>query len=80
MKAAIIILTSLMGDALAAPASAKSNVPASGSRDDICLQASLKVFYKCFETRQRDEPPDSLREGCSKRAMNAKKGCLDVEV
>ncbi|EFZ04535.1 hypothetical protein X797_012400 [Metarhizium robertsii] len=80
MKAAAIILASLMGHALAAPVSTESNAPAPGSRDDICLQASVKVFDKCFETPQRDEPADSLRERCNKEREDAKKGCLDVEV
>ncbi|KAM0742708.1 hypothetical protein ACQRIT_002885 [Beauveria bassiana] len=80
MKAANVILASLMGHALAAPASAESNAPASGSPEDICLQASTRVFDQCFQTRQRDETLDSLRERCNKERDDAKKGCLDVEV
>ncbi|KAF1734864.1 hypothetical protein CRV24_003782 [Beauveria bassiana] len=87
MRAATIVLASLMGHALAAPASAcfeqkgaKSNTPAPGSRGDICIQASGKVFDACLKTRQRDEPGDSLRERCNKERDNAKKGCLNVQV
>ncbi|KAF1730607.1 hypothetical protein CRV24_008676 [Beauveria bassiana] len=87
MRAATIVLASLIGHALAAPASAcfeqkgaKSNTPAPGSRGDICIQASGKVFDACLKTRQRDEPGDSLRERCNKERDDAKKGCLNVQV
>lgn len=80
MKSATIIIASLMGSALAAPAGPASNAPAPGSREDICIQTSAKVFDKCFETRQRDEPADSLSERCNKERDDAKTSCLDNEV
>lgn len=74
MKAVIIILASLMGHALAAPASGKCNP---GSRQDICLQASNKVYFKCLEARHRDETPEGFSERCKKERADSKKDCLD---
>ncbi|ATY58345.1 hypothetical protein A9K55_003426 [Cordyceps militaris] len=79
MKAAIIILASLMGHALAAPASGKCKTPApapapASSRETVCRQASDKVFAECVKTLQRDEPQDR----CNEKRDDAKKDCLDV--
>ncbi|KAM3508911.1 hypothetical protein MY10362_000881 [Beauveria mimosiformis] len=80
MKAAIVIVASLMGYALAAPASADSNAPpASSSRDVICSRAAARVFLACLKKPNHDEPSESLRERCYKERDDAKEGCLGVD-
>ncbi|KAM3431870.1 hypothetical protein MY4824_006890 [Beauveria thailandica] len=80
MKAAIVIVTSLMGYALAAPASAASNAPpARSSRDVVCSRAAGRVFLACLKTPKHDEPSESLRERCYKERDDAKEGCLKVD-
>ncbi|KAM3501454.1 hypothetical protein MY11210_009361 [Beauveria gryllotalpidicola] len=73
MKAATIILASLTGLALAAPA---VEGPTPGSDEDVCVQSSVTVFDKCLKTRQRDEPIESLRERCNEERDRTKQGCV----
>ncbi|KAM0740513.1 hypothetical protein ACQRIT_005697 [Beauveria bassiana] len=92
MKVAAVIVTSLMGYALAAPAGVDSNAPttsvaspapatsntspASNSPETICLRASSKLFLACVKAPKRDEPSDVLRERCTKERDEAKAECL----
>ncbi|KAM3545836.1 hypothetical protein ARSEF1564_001300 [Beauveria bassiana] len=93
MKVASVIVTSLMGYALAAPASVDSNtptttvasnaptttntLPASKRPETICLRASSKLFLACVKEPKRDEPSDVLRERCTKERDEAKAECLE---
>ncbi|KGQ09100.1 hypothetical protein BBAD15_g5561 [Beauveria bassiana D1-5] len=92
MKVASVIVTSLMGYALAAPASVDSNAPttsvasnapattntspASNSPETTCLRASSRLFLACVNAPKRDEPSDVLRERCTKERDEAKAECL----
>ncbi|OAA71342.1 hypothetical protein ISF_01893 [Cordyceps fumosorosea ARSEF 2679] len=83
MKAATIVLAALMGHALAAPPGTDPKAPEAGSKEAICLQASVAVFDKCFEARGQGFMPaakiQELRERCNKERDDAKQDCLDVE-
>lgn len=86
MKATLVLLASFAGLALAAPQGQAGSDgcatpagpagPTPGSPEDICIQASAKLFDQCNQSPQKDEPVEALKERCSQQLKESKERCL----